>query len=101
MPDSFDEKVAKRLDEGAEKLLTVLEEATQAKKKVRIDTPCDKCSCKHIRMVEIEDHKTALQAAEFLANRGFGRPNAKEDDREAAGVTFVRKIEYVGDGADA
>ena len=74
----FDENIRKALesDEDFQNLIAQIKEAATSEVLVRDPSPCanPKCSCKHIRMVKVPDYKTKLACAEFLANRGVGRP---------------------------
>ena len=97
---AFDEKAASKLEEAGEEVLQSLVEAAKSTKKVWVDIECKHCLRKQRHQADVPDAKAAIAAAEFLANRGFGRPAAKADDEEKAGVTFVRKIVYEGGGAD-
>ena len=87
MADSFDEKLSKRLDEDFERLIAMLGEALDAEKMVRDDSGCPKCGCQHIRYMKVPDYKTKLQVAEFMTNRGIGRPAQVESER--SGLTLI------------
>lgn len=91
----FDENIRKALedDEAFTGLMAQLREAATSEVSVRDDTPCanPKCNCKHVRMVKVPDYKTKLAIAEFLANRGVGRPNATETSAEEQ-IVFERVV---------
>lgn len=99
----FDESIRRALedDEDFQGLLAQIKEAATSEVNVRDDTPCanPKCGCKHVRMVKVPDYKTKLACAEFLANRGVGRPNAKEQSSDEQ-IVFERVV-YLYDDAPA
>lgn len=84
---SFDEKMQRALDEDFEKLSGVLRNALDEETTVRDASGCPKCECKHVRYVKVPDYKLKLQIAEFMANRGFGRPAVAESEQQ--GLTLV------------
>lgn len=102
MGADFDEGIRRALedDEAFKGLMTQLREAATSEVTVRDDTPCanPKCSCKHVRSVRVPDYKTKLAIAEFLANRGVGRPNATETSSEER-IVFERVV-YLGSPDD-
>ena len=67
-------------------LMAVIKDAINSERTVRVDPPCPKCSCSHIRYAKIRDTNAALKAAEFLANQGLGRPG---EDQTRADSSFV------------
>lgn len=91
----FDADIRKALeeDEAFQGLMQQLKEAITAEVTVRDDSPCSKpgCNCKHIRMVKVPDYKLKLQIAEFMANRGVGRPTQAEGETGEK-VNFVRHV---------
>jgi hypothetical protein len=94
----FDENIRRAL-ENDEAFLGLVEELKQAAtatvtKNIRIDTPCAKCNCKHIRMVPVEvpDYNIKLKIMEFMTNRGVGRPNAADGGETAERITFIRTV---------
>lgn len=91
----FDESIRRALedDEDFKALIGQIKEAATSEVNVRDDTPCSnpKCGCKHVRMVRVPDYKTKLACAEFLANRGVGRPNAKETSSDEQ-IVFERVV---------
>lgn len=90
----LDERLRGELDEVYEKLKMVITAGLEAKRRVRVERACSKCGCSHIDYVEIEDVKSAIQAAEFYANRTEGRAAASRGVEAEAGVSFTRTVVY-------
>jgi len=55
-------------------IIDTLAVAMQAKKKVRLAEPCTKCSCSHVRWVEIPDAAAATNAVKVFLEQVEGRP---------------------------
>lgn len=100
----FDDSIRAALenDEDFLALIAQIKAAATSEVNVRDDTPCanPKCNCKHVRMVKVPDYKTKLACAEFLANRGVGRPNAKEASADEQ-IVFERVVYLYDAQADA
>lgn len=94
----FDADLRAALEED-ERFKGVVNQLVEASSKTveinhRIDTACQKCGCKHIRMekIEVPDYKTKLAIIEFLSNRGVGRPSQADGGSDAEKITFIRQV---------
>lgn len=85
------------LTDSYDDIIAVIKAALQQKRRIRIDEPCTKCECKHIRYVEVEDVKAAIQAAEFLSNRALGRPSQAQGEEDSERIVFQRLVEMPSD----
>jgi hypothetical protein len=90
---SVDERFRDDLEAEYEAILAVVRDALKAKKRVRVHQPCSKCNCQHVRYVEIDNAETAMKAAEFLSNRGIGRPGTVEPGEREVVHNYV--LEWV------
>src|SRR4051812_25234291 len=54
-------------------MLDSLAEAMQAKKKVRVEEPCPRCNCSHVRYVEINDAAASVNAVRAFMEQVEGR----------------------------
>lgn len=90
----FDQNVASALedDETFQGLLAQLRAAAASEVTVRDDTGCQKCGCKHIRMVKVPDYNLKLKIMAWLAERGVGRPQATQGGDDVEKITFIRTV---------
>lgn len=90
----FDKQIAEALenDEAFIGLKKKLLDAASKTIHIRDDKPCTKCSCKHIRMVEVPDYATMLKIMEWASNRGVGRPSQADGGSDAEKITFIREV---------
>lgn len=86
------ERLRDDLEERYEKLLQVLEDAMDAEKKYPVWCP----NCRHRAEMTGPDMKIALQAAEFFANQGLGRPGQAEQGEDRT-FKLVNKVFLVAD----
>jgi hypothetical protein len=84
------DRLKEDLEARYEKLLEVIEGAMDQKKQY----PVWCTHCKHRAFMEVPDLKMAMQAAEFFANQGLGRPGVAEAAGEEKSFSFVNKITY-------
>lgn len=91
----FDENIRKSLEDNEvfQNLIKQLEEAATSEITIMLREPCGKkgCECKHVRYVKIPDYTTKLKVADWLANRGVGRPQQAEGE-SAERITFIREV---------
>lgn len=78
MAKSVDERFRDDLEAQYELVMKVVKGALASRKRVRVARSCVKCGCSHIEFVEVENTDAAMKAAEFLSNRGVGRPGTVE-----------------------
>lgn len=90
MSESFDEKMAARLQAQFDKVLSQLEEAATSEITAWTDEPCPKCGCQHRRAVRTPDWNLKLKVMEWMANRGFGRPSQRETEVNEDRIVFRR-----------
>jgi hypothetical protein len=94
----FDQATASRLNAAQEKLLDKLEAALEKKVMVRVERNCKKCGCSHIEMVEHDDVPTMLKVAQFMAERGLGKPAQRvvvEHNVDLTAMTLSAKVVYL------
>lgn len=96
MASDFDGKLAARLEGDIDGLVEELRKMATSTVEVRAeirDDPCVKCGCQHVRYarVEVPDVKTKLAVAEWLSNRGFGRPGQVVEEG-SGGIVFERVV---------
>jgi len=85
-PKTVKARWAEDLESQYDVLMTVIKDALNSEKQVQIREPCPKCTCSHFRYATVRDTNAALKAAEFLANRGLGRPG---EDSTRVDSTFT------------
>jgi hypothetical protein len=96
MAEDFDSQLRKDLEADLEALIGQLREAMKGETTTKITEPCEKCSCAHFRYVKTPDFKQKLAIAEFLTNRGYGRPGQADSEADGEKITFIRQIVYSG-----
>ncbi len=94
-----DERFKDDLEAQYDAVMKVIKDALESKQNVRVQRKCHKCGCQHIEYVEVQDIKAAMAAAEFLANRGIGRPGTVEPGERQVVHNYV--FEYVTPVEDA
>jgi hypothetical protein len=92
-PKSPDERFKDDLEAQYDQVMKVIKNALSSTKKVSTDIQCKDCQKVRRYYVEIPNVRDAMAAAEFLANRGIGRPGTVEPgDRQ---VVHEYKLEWV------
>lgn len=92
MPEDFDSKLREELEADLEALIGQLREAMKGETTTKITEPCPKCECSHFRYVKTPDFKQKLAIAEFLTNRGYGRPGQADSEADGEKITFIRTV---------
>lgn len=99
--ENFDDKLRTKLEADLEGLVDQLRQAMSAEVSTKITEPCEKCGCKHFRYAKTPDWKTKLAIADFLSNRGYGRPGQAETESDSEKIIFKRLVVMEDDGEDA
>lgn len=99
MSKTADERFKEDLEKDYDKLIQVVRDALESTKKMWTLVTCKHCSRQGKYLVEVPNVRDAMAAAEFMANRGIGRPGTVEPgDRQ---VTHEYVLEIVSPDADA
>ncbi len=98
--ESASESIRQRLTSISPDLADVAEaalrEALQTTKRVRANRECQKCGCRHVDYVDVQDSPKVLEAIKLAIEQTEGRPGVADQD-EAQALTIVRTVAHTLD----